>query len=527
MQGANQGNCVSPAIKSDALNPAVPPTGSEPQAPTISSDTGADDGLASIWAAVPIVAIVFATATLYHGRDVVMPVAMALILAVIFTPVSNLLERFVGRVCSAALVVILAIGMITTIGYFVTVELTEVADQVAGYSDNIGNKLAALEKTPPWLQHLKYALAEVQRRVQKGNPTPSTPRAVQLAPIPPTMLEEVQPILPMLDGVVKALLISVLVFFLLYSRKDLRDRFVRLVARARITVAPQAIETAAKTVGHYLLLFSLIKLARREHRRTRSLLSSMTKTRLRSFRRGCSAGGAVVASRLASGNVSVNAAPRLGPGLSPDSEPPCSSASFLLIDSPSPSPPLNRSMWCSCWTNGSNNLPAKAVSKPIPVSSIRRMAEPPSARSRTVTRPDAGVNLSALERTLSMTCRRRSPLTGHGALETSNSKSMSAALRRCSLSPTTVPRRSPKSMPSICMDVFPKAMRAASRRSSSMRAMTVDCRSSSSRRRLTLGSSNFIRPMASAAERIAAVGLRSSCARVAMNWSFCRSFSSS
>jgi hypothetical protein len=78
-----------------------------------------------------------------------------------------------------------------------------------------------------------------------------------------------------------------------------------------------------------------------------SLLSSMSKTRLRTFRRGCSAGGAVVADRAASGNVSVNAAPRPGPGLSPASEPPCSSASFLLVARPSPSPPLNWSMCCS------------------------------------------------------------------------------------------------------------------------------------------------------------------------------------
>jgi hypothetical protein len=63
----NQGNSVPPAMISDALSPAVPPTGSQPQAPTISLDMGADDGLASIWAAVPIVAIVFATATLYRG----------------------------------------------------------------------------------------------------------------------------------------------------------------------------------------------------------------------------------------------------------------------------------------------------------------------------------------------------------------------------------------------------------------------------------------------------------------------------
>ena len=52
-----------------------------------------------------------------------------------------------------------------------------------------------------------------------------------------------------------------LLFFLLYSRKDLRDRFVRLAARARIPIAAQAIETAGATVGHYLLLFSLINLA--------------------------------------------------------------------------------------------------------------------------------------------------------------------------------------------------------------------------------------------------------------------------
>jgi predicted PurR-regulated permease PerM len=262
MEGGNHDNNSSPVRVSDPLSSAVPPIGTELQTPSASpSDTENDDNLASFRAAMPIVAIVFATATLYLGRDVLMPVAMALILAVIFTPLSNLLDGFVGRVCSAALVVVLAIGIIVGIGYFLTVELTQVADQVANYSDNIGDKLAALETTsPPWLQHLKYALADVQRRVQKGKPSPSLPRAVQMAPIPPTMLEEVQPILPMLAGIVEALLISVLVFFLLYSRKDLRDRFVRLVARARITVAPQAIETAAKTVGHYLLLFSTINL---------------------------------------------------------------------------------------------------------------------------------------------------------------------------------------------------------------------------------------------------------------------------
>ena len=41
---------------------------------------------------------------------------------------------------------------------------------------------------------------------------------------------------------------------------DLRDRLVRLAARARIPVAAQAIETAGGAVGRYLLLLSLTNL---------------------------------------------------------------------------------------------------------------------------------------------------------------------------------------------------------------------------------------------------------------------------
>jgi predicted PurR-regulated permease PerM/methanogenic corrinoid protein MtbC1 len=220
-----------------------------------------DQGLAVLWTALPIVAIVFATATLYRGRDVLLPITMALILAVIFTPLASCLERYVGRVLSAALAVLLAVTAIGAIGYFLAIELTAVADEVAGYSDNIGDKLAKLETTsPPWLQHLKHALSDIQRRVQQEKPAAQAAAKIQALPTSPSLIENVKPVIPVVDGIVESLLITVLLFFLLYSRDDLRDRFVRLVARARITVVPQALETAAQTVGHYLMLFSLTNL---------------------------------------------------------------------------------------------------------------------------------------------------------------------------------------------------------------------------------------------------------------------------
>jgi predicted PurR-regulated permease PerM len=209
----------------------------------------------------PILVIVCATAILYCGRDVLLPITMALILAVVFSPLASLLEPYVGRVLGAVLVVLFSIAVIGVVVYFLTIELTAVADKVAEYSANIGNKLARLQTTsPPWLRHLKQALSDIQRRVDKDDAAPRLPKVIQALPAPPSLLENLRPVVPVLDGVVEFLLIIVLLFFLLYSRKDLRDRFVRLVAMVRLTIAPLALETAAQTIGHYRLLFSLTNL---------------------------------------------------------------------------------------------------------------------------------------------------------------------------------------------------------------------------------------------------------------------------
>jgi methanogenic corrinoid protein MtbC1 len=63
--------------------------------------------------------------------------------------------------------------------------------------------------------------------------------------------------LPVLLVLIESLFVIVLFFFLLYGRKDLRDRLVRLAARARLTLSAEGIATAAGAVGRYLLLFSL------------------------------------------------------------------------------------------------------------------------------------------------------------------------------------------------------------------------------------------------------------------------------
>jgi len=219
-----------------------------------------DDRFELLWVAVPICALIIGTGALYLGKPVLLPLAIALILSVVFSPIATRLEHYCGRFVSAAVVVLLVVSFIGAIGYFLTTELTAVADQVSEYSDNIGNKLAALQKnTPPWVQHIKEAVTDVQQRVAGANPAPRKPREVMALPVP--LSESLKPVAPIVDAVFNTLLIIVLMFFLLYSRKDLRDRFVRLAARGRVPIAAEALETASYNVGRYLFLFSLINLA--------------------------------------------------------------------------------------------------------------------------------------------------------------------------------------------------------------------------------------------------------------------------
>jgi predicted PurR-regulated permease PerM len=174
--------------------------------------------LAFVASAIPALAIVVATMILYRGGDIFLPITIAIILAVIVTPLCSFLESYVGRFFSAALVVLVALGAVAAIGYFLSVEMTAVADKVSGYSVNIGNKLGALEKTsPPWLQHLKHAFSDIQRRIQPGTPGQPSDEIVQTASTTPSMTERLRPVLPVVGGLIEGLLIIVLMFFLLYT----------------------------------------------------------------------------------------------------------------------------------------------------------------------------------------------------------------------------------------------------------------------------------------------------------------------
>ncbi|HUY28068.1 MAG TPA: AI-2E family transporter [Candidatus Binataceae bacterium] len=220
-----------------------------------------DESIEPGGAGQPILAVIVTAAVLYFARDVLIPLAVASLLAVIFSPIAGRLEPLLGRFASSVLVVVSAIMVIVGIGYFLTVELTSVAVQVTDYTDNIAAKITALRgSTPQWLERIEDGVKDVERQVQAPTPRPKASHlstVVQMPASDPVFETVLRPSLPIISAIIESFFIIVLFFFLLYSRKDLRDRLVRLAARARITLSAEGIATAAGAVGHYLLLFSL------------------------------------------------------------------------------------------------------------------------------------------------------------------------------------------------------------------------------------------------------------------------------
>src|SRR5713101_7259883 len=236
----------------------------EPISSTLPSDDIHDEDPEAGGSAKGVIAFIVAIAVLYVAKDILLPLAIAALLAVVFAPIASRLEPFVGRLASSALIVIAVVSSLVAVVYFLTVQLTSVAVEMTDYSDNIGAKLSKLAtSTPEWLKRIESGVKDVQQQVQNAGPRlpkARPPTVVQAQAVAPTAGDVLKPAIPILGGIAEGSLIIVLFFFLLYGRRDLRDRLIRLAARARIPVAAEAIETAGYTVGHYLLLFTLTNL---------------------------------------------------------------------------------------------------------------------------------------------------------------------------------------------------------------------------------------------------------------------------
>ncbi|MFL6259123.1 MAG: AI-2E family transporter [Thermoanaerobaculia bacterium] len=223
------------------------------------------------------------TAALYFGQDVLIPLALALLISFILTPLVQRLQAMrLGRVPAALLVVVLVFGGVAALAWTMGRQLVSLAETLPRYEQNIrakvallrGGSSAALRQAQQTVEHLREDLgvgapgpppaagARIEGRSRGASPAaPAAPVPVTVVEPPETPLTVLRTTLfPLLGPLGTAGLVIVFVIFILIQREDLRDRLLRLLGEGRLNASTQALDEAAQRVSRYLLMQSLINM---------------------------------------------------------------------------------------------------------------------------------------------------------------------------------------------------------------------------------------------------------------------------
>ena len=200
--------------------------------------------------------LVLIVASLYWGRPVLLPVALAILLTFLLSPCDSALQRLgLGRVVSALLLAVLTFSLIGLIGWGVSVEVKEFANALPGYQGNIKKRVEDLQVGKGTA--LDNVLATFEQLI--GDLNTSAPPAEH---VPKPVLVTVQSdrfssgvwqlVLPLLESVFQVLLVVMLVIFMLLERDELRTRVIRLLGYGRLSLTTQALDEAGERVSRYL-----------------------------------------------------------------------------------------------------------------------------------------------------------------------------------------------------------------------------------------------------------------------------------
>src|ERR1051325_6766272 len=146
---------------------------------------------------VMVVLGVVVVAALYLGREVLIPITLAILLSFVLGPVVNLFRRLhLPRVPAVLLAVMLALCIIATVGSIIGFQIASLAPDLPRYASTIGQKINTVQSFA--VGQLSEIAAKVGERVggKREAPSPATgpaARSTEPGQNPPIPVEVHQP----------------------------------------------------------------------------------------------------------------------------------------------------------------------------------------------------------------------------------------------------------------------------------------------------------------------------------------------
>jgi predicted PurR-regulated permease PerM len=223
--------------------------------------------------ATAILAVII-IATLYFGREIFVPIALAILLSFVLTPVVGTLQHIhVPRGLAVVSVVLLAFALIFAVGSLLATQLTQLAGDLPRYQSTISEKIQSFRDTKAGSGTLERAsdmLKDLSKELDKPKdaasarasssiispnvPGPQAPVPVEVRQPDPGALESLRTLIsPLVHPLATTGIIIIFVIFILFQREDLRNRLIRLAGSYDLQRTTAALDDAARRLSRLFL----------------------------------------------------------------------------------------------------------------------------------------------------------------------------------------------------------------------------------------------------------------------------------
>lgn len=232
-----------------------------------------------------LVTLVIAVTVLHFAREVLIPLALAILLSFALAPLVNRLAKFgLGRVFSVLVATTLSLLLIAALGWVMFTQTIALAENLPRYRDNIRQKISSVQpQSGGAVGKAVNTLKQIgEELMQADTPPPgeTEPAALPLSPSSPTqpsaapvtkpapveivkkptntLFSITSTFAPLANPLVSAGIVFLFAVFILLHREDLRDRLIALIGPEQLTATMQAMDEGASRVSRYLLMLLIV-----------------------------------------------------------------------------------------------------------------------------------------------------------------------------------------------------------------------------------------------------------------------------
>jgi predicted PurR-regulated permease PerM len=214
-----------------------------------------------------VLGVIVVTA-LYFGREVLVPIALAVLMSFVLAPLVRVLQGlYVPRVLAVMVSVLVAFVAVFSLGALMVSQVNQLASDLPGYQSTLREKIQSLrgatggtgtlERASEVLQNLNKELDKPKINpspIASDRPEPNRPIPVEVRQPDPGALQTVVALItPLVYPLTTTGVVIVFVIFILIQRQDLRNRLVRLAGARDLQRTTAAIDDAGQRLSRLFL----------------------------------------------------------------------------------------------------------------------------------------------------------------------------------------------------------------------------------------------------------------------------------